>query len=49
MVCLMFLFAKNFGEVAIPAIHMMTFMMYIPIVTLIVGILGWFLAEQSEW
>ena len=49
MVSLMFLFARSFGEMAIPAIHMMTFMMYIPIVTLIVGILGWFLAERSEW
>jgi hypothetical protein len=49
MVCLMFLFAKTFGEVAIPAIHMMTFMMCIPVGTLLIGILGWFLAERSEW
>lgn len=49
MVCLMFLFTKTFGEAAIPAIHMMTFMMYIPIGTLIIGISGWFLAERSEW
>lgn len=49
MVCLMFLFARNFGETAIPAIHMMTFMMYIPIGTLIIGILGWFLTERSDW
>ena len=49
MVCLMFLFARNFGETAIPAIHMMTYIMYIPIGTLIIGILGWFLTEPPEW
>jgi hypothetical protein len=49
IVGLMFVFARSFGELAVPAIQMMTFMMYIPIVTLIIGILGWFWAERSEW
>jgi hypothetical protein len=49
MICLMFLFARSFGEMAIPALHMLTFMMYIPIITLIIGILGWFWTERSEW
>jgi len=38
---LMAVFAKSFGELAIPALQMMTFFLYIPVVTFCIGILGW--------
>lgn len=41
IVGLMFVFAKSFGELAIPAIHLMALFLYIPFVTLTIGIAGW--------
>ena len=49
IVGLMFVFAKNFGELAIPAISMMTNLLYIPIATLVIGILGWIFTRNSDW
>jgi len=48
IVGLMFVFAKSFGELAIPAIHIMALMMCIPLVTLTIGILGWLWAEKFD-
>jgi hypothetical protein len=48
IVGLMFVFAKNLGEAAIPAINMMTLMLYIPITTLAIGILGWMYSGNSD-
>jgi hypothetical protein len=49
IVSLMFVFAKSFGELAIPAIHIMALMMCIPLVTLTIGILGWLWAGRFDW
>jgi len=48
IVGLMFVSAKSFGELAIPAINMMTLMLYIPITTLVIGILGWMFSGISD-
>lgn len=45
---LMVVFAKSFGELAIPAIHMMGLLLYIPIVTLVIGVLGWIFSRNSD-
>jgi hypothetical protein len=44
---LAFLFARSFGELAIPAIHLMTAIMYIPIATITIGVIGWVWAEYT--
>jgi hypothetical protein len=49
IVGLMFVFAKSFGELAIPAIHMMALMICIAATTLVIGVLGWLWAERSDW
>jgi|GEM_PF-3316885 hypothetical protein len=49
IVGLMIVFARSFGELAIPAIHMMSLMMYIPIGTLIIGVFGWLWSERYDW
>lgn len=48
IVGLMYVFAKSFGELAIPAINMMALMLYIPITTLVIGILGWMFVVISD-
>ena len=48
IVGLMIVFAKSFGELAIPAINIMSFMMDIPIATLGIGILGWIFARNFD-
>jgi len=49
IVGLMFVFARSFGELAVPAIHMMTLLIYVPIISFVIGILGWLWAECSDW
>ena len=46
IVGLMFLFAKVFGELAIPAISTMGVLLYIPVVTLVIGIFGWIFSRN---
>jgi hypothetical protein len=49
---LMVVCARSFGELAIPAINMMVYLIFIPTLTLIIGILGWFwttLSERTDW
>jgi hypothetical protein len=48
IVALMIVFAKIFGELAIPAINMMSPMLYIPIATLVIGIFGWIFLRHSD-
>jgi hypothetical protein len=48
IVGLMFVFAKTFGESAIPAISMMSNLLHIPIATLVTGIIGWILSRNSD-
>lgn len=48
IVGLIFIFAKSFGELAIPAINMMTLMLYIPITTLVIGVIGWMFSVNAE-
>jgi hypothetical protein len=48
IVGLMFVFAKSFGELAIPAINVMGNLLYIPITTLLIGIIGWFFLQNSD-
>jgi hypothetical protein len=43
----MFVIARCFGQVAIPAIQMMASIAFIPIVTLIIGIVGWFCVANN--
>lgn len=49
IVGLMFVFAKSFGELVIPALNMMTNLLYIPIATLVIGIFGWIITRNSDW
>jgi len=49
IVGLMVVFARSFGELAIPAIHYMGLMMYLPMTTLVVGILGWLWTKRFDW
>jgi len=49
IVGLMVVFAKNLGELAIPALNMMGHLPYIPIATLVIGIIGWIFSRNSEW
>ena len=48
MVGLIFVFAKIFGESAIPAINMMISLMYIPMATFVIGIMGWIFWRDSD-
>lgn len=48
IVGLIFIFAKSFGELAIPAINMMSLMLYIPITTLVIGVLGWMFSLNAD-
>jgi hypothetical protein len=48
IVSLMFVVAKIFGELAIPAISTMTILLYIPVVTMVIGIIGWILSRSSD-
>lgn len=49
---MMVVFARTFGELAIPAIHMMAFLICIPTVTFFIGILGLFWTawtDRADW
>ena len=49
IVGLMFLSAKIFGELAIPAISTVTVLLCIPMVTMVIGILGWIFSRNSNY
>ena len=49
IVGLMFVFAKSFGELAIPAISTVTVLLCIPMVTLVIGILGWIFSRNTDY
>lgn len=42
------LFAKTFGELALPAIHMVTGLLWIPILLFLIGILGLAFGNQND-
>jgi hypothetical protein len=48
MIGLMVVFGKAFGELAIPAINMMANLLYIPIATITIGILGWVFSRNFD-
>jgi hypothetical protein len=49
IVGLMFVFARCFGELSIQAIQIMAVMLYIPAVTLIIGVCGWIWTKRFDW
>jgi hypothetical protein len=48
MIGLMVVFAKSFGELAIPAVHTFSLLLFIPLLGLGAGILGFFFTSWRE-